>query len=160
MSDNNNDYDGIKYRQEAGMPVIFKLLLAVLVIWGVCFMGYYLFSGWSSQGEFAQKQKAKKELLAKQQPAAPAALKEGGKPEETAAAGKKVYDDRCASCHGPQGKGGIGPDLTRATFTFGKGKPEMLQSIAEGRPGGMPGFKSDLSHEQIEGVISYILSLK
>ncbi|MEI6305341.1 MAG: c-type cytochrome [Deltaproteobacteria bacterium] len=160
MSDDNKDYDGIKYRAETSSPMIFKLLLAVLVIWGVCFMGYYLFSGWSSEGEFSQKKKAKQEQVAANKPAAPAAGKEGSHPEEAAAAGKKTYADRCASCHGADGKGGIGPDLTREKFNFGKGKPDLLKSIAEGRPGGMPGFKSDLSHDQIEGVIAHILSLK
>jgi cytochrome c oxidase cbb3-type subunit 3 len=159
MSDDNKEYDGIKYRVETGAPMIFKLLLSALVIWGVCFMGYYLFSGWSSKGEFKQKQKAKNEQLAKLPPPS-ATGKEAIKHDETAVAGKKNYADRCASCHGADGKGGIGSDLTREKYTFGKSYPDLLQSIALGRPGGMPGFKSDLSHDQIEGVIAYILSLK
>ena len=46
-----HDYDGIKYRDEKGSPRIFTILFTVLVIWGVAFMGHYLFSGWSSQTE-------------------------------------------------------------------------------------------------------------
>ena len=154
MSDENKDYDGIRYREETRSPAVFRILLAVLVIWGVCFMAYYLFSGWSSEAEFAQKK------LAKQENAALAALshKEGPK-ENYLVSGKKEFAERCAACHGADAKGGIGPDLTRKEYKFGKTEKDIATSITEGRPGGMPGFKNDLSHEKLEGLVKYLLSL-
>ncbi len=160
MSDENKDYDGIHYRVETKSPLIFRLLLTVLVIWGVSYMGYYLFSGWSSEAEFAQNKKAKQERLAAAPPAAaPAAGDKGANKEDSAALGKKEFAERCAACHGADGKGGIGPDLTRKEFKFGKSAAEITTSITDGRPGGMPSFKSDLSHEKIEGLVKHILSL-
>ncbi len=161
MSDENKDYDGIRYRVETKSPLIFRLLLSVLVIWGVSFMGYYLFSGWSSEGEFAQKKKAKQERLAATPPAASASAAgdKGATKEDSLAMGKKEFAERCAACHGADGKGGIGPDLTRKEFKFGKSAPEITTSITDGRPGGMPSFKSELSHEKIEGLVKHILSL-
>ena len=162
MSDDNNDYDGIRYRAETKSPAVFRILLTVLIIWGVSYMGYYLFSGWSSEAEFAQSKKAKQDKLAAAAPAekkeAAAGAKEGNK-EDSLAVGKKEFAERCAACHGADAKGGIGPDLTRKDFKFGKTAQGITASITEGRPGGMPSFKSDLSHEKVEGLVKYILSL-
>lgn len=160
MSDENKDFDGIKYRVETSSPAVFRILFTVLVLWGVCYMGYYLFSGWSSEAEFARSKQAKQAGLAAGQPAegkAPAAATAGK--EDTAAIGKKEYAERCAACHGADAKGGIGPDLTRKEFSFGRNAAAIAASITNGRPGGMPSFKSDLSHEKVEALVKYILSL-
>lgn len=113
MSDEHNDFDGIRYRTETSSPLVFRVLLGVLVVWAVGFMGYYLFSGWSSEAEFAMKQTAKQSRLAAVQPkdGAPAAAS-GQKQNqvELAALGKKEFGERCAACHGAEGKGGS--DLT------------------------------------------------
>jgi cytochrome c oxidase cbb3-type subunit III len=161
MADDNKDYDGITYRVETKSPGIFRGLMGILVLWAVCFMAYYLFGGWSSQKEFAQKQQAKQEALAKQPQGVPAAgAHKEGKKEDYVAIGKKEFAERCAACHGANAKGGIGPDLTRATFTFGKSEAALAETITKGRPGGMPAFGNDLSHEKVEGLVQYILSLK
>ena len=162
MADDNKEFDGIRYRIETKSPTVFRVLLSVLVIWGVCFMAYYLFGGWSSEGEFARKKLARQGQLANQsnEGGAPATapLKEG-KRGDYRALGKKEFAERCASCHGTDARGGIGPDLTRKEFKFGKTDTSVTESITEGRPGGMPAFKNDLSREKIEGLTQYILSL-
>jgi cytochrome c oxidase cbb3-type subunit 3 len=163
MSDEHKDFDGIKYRVETKSPAVFRILLTALVIWGVCFMGYYLFSGWSSEAEFYQKKLAKQDKLASSQPTEgktpTAVVHQEGKREEYIALGKKEFSERCATCHGPDAKGGIGPDLTRKEFKFGKTEQAITTSITEGRAGGMPTFKNDLPHEKVEGLVMYILSL-
>jgi cytochrome c oxidase cbb3-type subunit 3 len=161
-----NDYDGIKYRKEKGAPLIFKLLFGGLLIWGICFMGYYLFSGWSSSKEFAEKQKLEAaksaEFEQKEKVAAPGkkADQKGDDPAAYIAAGKKIFAERCVACHGPDAKGGIGPDLTRADYKFGKTEAAIIESVSNGRPAGMPGFGKELNHEQLEGLVQYLLSLK
>jgi cytochrome c oxidase cbb3-type subunit 3 len=82
-----------------------------------------------------------------------------GKPEEYIAMGKAEFAARCASCHGADAKGGIGPDLTRREFTYGKDEKALVETIVGGRPGGMPAFGEQLSPAQIEGVVRFILSL-
>ena len=162
MSDENKDFDGIKYRVETKSPAVFRILFTVLVLWGICFMGYYLFSGWSSEAEFAQKKLEKQAKLASSQPAegktSSASADAGGKKEDSIAVGKKEFVERCAACHGVDAKGGIGPDLTRKEFKYGKTATTIVTSITDGRPGGMPSFKNDLSHEKVEGLVKYILS--
>ena len=163
MSDDNKEYDGIRYRAERKSPLVFRILYAVLVIWGVSFMGHYLFSGWSSQAEYAGIKKAKEVRLAAEK------LKGGEsgtvstnkeiKTADLVGAGKKEFAERCASCHGTDAKGGIGPDLTRRRFKYGKSAADVTSSVLEGRPGGMPSFKNDLSRDKVEGLVQYVLSL-
>ncbi len=161
-----HDYDGITYRKEKGAPLIFKLLFGGLLLWALCFMGYYLFSGWSSQKEFAEKQKLESANSAafEQKEQAAASARQGdakkGDPAAYLASGKKLFSERCVACHGADAKGGIGPDLTKAEYKFGRNEASILESISNGRPGGMPGFGKELGHEQLEGVVTYLLSLK
>ena len=162
MSDDNKDYDGIKYRVETKSPLVFRLLFATLIVWGVAFMGYYLFGGWSSRAEYEGLKKAKELKVAAQKPKVDEGTPlNGGKGSKTAdlAAAKKDFAERCASCHGADAKGGIGPDLTRKQFKYGRSPADLTQTVVEGRPGGMPSFKNDLSHDKIEGLVQYVLSL-
>ena len=154
----DQSYDGIKYREEKKAPAVFRILFWGLVFWGVSFIGYFLFSGWSSQGEFEQKKKAREEQVAKGTPAAGAHRE--GKKEEYLAVGRSEFSVRCASCHGPDGKGVIGPDLTRKEYKYGKSRQAITESISNGRPGGMPAFGKEISHEKVEGLVEYLLSLK
>ncbi len=165
MSDEQKDYDGIQYKADDRMPAIFKLLLAVLLIWGVCFMGYYLFSGWSSEAEFAEKKAAQEKLIAERQQAQQQKQADGsaGGPAAkiTAVDAEKLYNDSCLACHGAQGSGGIGPALGAAQpFKYGRTEAELTSSIADGRPNGMPGYKNDLGPDKIKALVDYILSLK
>jgi cytochrome c oxidase cbb3-type subunit 3 len=160
-----HDYDGIKYREEKSSPLIFRLLFGGLALWAVCFMGYYLFSGWSSSKEFAEKQKLAAARSAEFEQKEKTAPHKSDQPtsDNVAAyivAGKKVFTERCVACHGADAKGGIGPDLTKAQYKFGKTEAAILETLANGRPAGMPGFGKELDHEQLEGVIKYLLSLK
>jgi cytochrome c oxidase cbb3-type subunit III len=163
MSDHNKEYDGIRYNFQDRPPLVFKLLFGGLVIWGLCFMGYYLFSGWSSHEEYAEIKKAKEARLAavkaKEGEARPVPTHEEDRTTRLVAEGKKEFSARCAACHGADGKGGIGPDLTSKSYKHGRTAPEVTKSIVEGLPGGMPSFKNELSQEKLEGVVQYVLSL-
>jgi cytochrome c oxidase cbb3-type subunit 3 len=162
MAEDKN-YDGIVYEKDTKVPAVFQILFYGLIIWGGIFMGYYLFGGWSSVGEFDARKKAKEESVSKGAGApgvAPAGfVHKEGKKEDYIAMGKKEYAARCAVCHGADGKGGIGPDLTRKEYKYGRTEPAVTETIAKGRPGGMPGFEKELSHEQVEGLVQYVLSL-
>ena len=159
-----HDYDGIRYRDEKSSPRIFRVLFTVLVMWAVLFMGYYLFSGWSSQSETdaARKVLAEKKQAAHKAVEATAGLHQGSgdKIETYIAAGKLQYAKHCVACHGENAKGIVGPDLTASTYKYGKTRQDITKTISEGRPGGMPSFSSQIDPEQIEGLVEYLLSLK
>jgi len=163
MSDENKEYDGIRYRAEKNAPLIFRILFYGLIIWAVPFMGYYLFSGWSSHAEYAEIKQAKEARLAaqtqKESETTARPTHEEIRSTNLLDEGKKEYAARCAACHGEKGEGGIGPALTSKEYKYGRTAPEVTASIVEGRPGGMPGFKNDLSGEKVQGLVQYVLSL-
>jgi len=78
----------------------------------------------------------------------------------------RIYAESCSVCHGDDGKGAkwgqeslsakprdFTTALSRAELT----RDRMIVSVSYGRPGTpMPGFSSQLSREQIEGVVDYV----
>ncbi len=158
-----HDFDGITENRAQKPPAYFAVLFYGLILWGVIFMAYYLLSGWSSEGQFQERMTAHQEQLAAQRPPQPAAAPAVAAPEqaeEPAVEGGPLYAENCAMCHGAEGKGGIGPDLTASSYKYGRDEAEVVHSISAGRPGGMPGFGNRFSDAEIRGLVRYVLSLK
>jgi cytochrome c oxidase cbb3-type subunit 3 len=65
----------------------------------------------------------------------------------------------CAGCHGARGGGGIGPPLRDKVWIYGSDPASIYQSIAQGRPNGMPAFGAKIPDEQIWSLEMYIRSL-
>ncbi|MBI5484238.1 MAG: c-type cytochrome [Deltaproteobacteria bacterium] len=159
-----HDYDGIKYREEKSSPGVFRILFTVLAVWGVCYMGYYLFSGWSSQSEADAARKVRDDRKQAAHKAVEAtavgASGSGHKVEAYVVAGKQLFGSFCAPCHGESAKGGVGPDLTVSKYKYGKTRLDITKTISEGRPGGMPSFSSQINKEQVESLVEFVLTLK
>jgi mono/diheme cytochrome c family protein len=69
--------------------------------------------------------------------------------------GADVYAASCASCHGPDGGGGVGPALGGgAVVDSYPDEADQVAVITDGR-GGMPAFGDALSAEEIQAVTSY-----
>lgn len=81
--------------------------------------------------------------------------------EATQTKGKAEYARTCASCHGPDGAGLIGPNLTDKYWLHGS-KPEQIRAvIAKGATEkGMPGWEQILGAERVTALSAYVLSLK
>jgi len=148
-------------------PAYFSILFYGLILWAAAFMAYFLFSGWSSEKEFGENMAAfQKEHTAV---AAPEPAGGAGKEPIAAAAvagvetdkarGKELFATNCAVCHGPEGKGKIGPDLTARDFKYGRTIEAITESITRGRPGGMPNFGNQLSSGEIASLAGFVESL-
>jgi mono/diheme cytochrome c family protein len=70
---------------------------------------------------------------------------------------KKLYDVKCALCHGYDGAQQFAgaKDLSRSTLP----KNEVVSRIAEGR-GTMPPHKDVLSEEQMDALADFVLTLR
>lgn len=78
--------------------------------------------------------------------------------------GKKIFTQRCAACHGADGKGNAKmaqqlkvkiPDLAAST---GRPDAELLKLLAEGKKP-MPAFGKTLSKEELQAVLAYAKQL-
>lgn len=70
-----------------------------------------------------------------------------------------LFANRCASCHGAAGQGGVGPGLSagRVATKF----PDIEQQVALVRDGkgGMPTFGRRISEDEIRAVVRYTRTL-
>jgi cytochrome c oxidase cbb3-type subunit III len=83
-----------------------------------------------------------------------------GKPDAVEAGHDLFGKMNCAGCHAYDLTGGMGPDLTDASWLYG-GKPgEIFHTISEGTPRGMPAWKDKMTPDQIWQVVSYIQNKK
>lgn len=80
-----------------------------------------------------------------------------GRPEAVKE-GDKLFDEKCSECH-MDGTGGAGPNLTDDTWIYGGTDADVFETIAYGRKGGMPSWKSELGADNIWKIIAYIRSI-
>ncbi|MDX1440569.1 MAG: cbb3-type cytochrome c oxidase N-terminal domain-containing protein [Rubricoccaceae bacterium] len=91
----------------------------------------------------------------------PGALREYAADPLMTVAGSETYTTLCAACHGDQGQGLIGPNLTDEFWINGGSPEDIFLNIAEGVPAnGMPAWNTSLSDEEIAQVMSYVISLE
>jgi len=141
------------------VPRGFLLLLFGLIAFGIYYIAAYTpeLSGWSQYKVF------EKEAAADRAKAAAAAAKMTENPYEhdpkAVEEGKALYAGKCADCHGKDVKGGDGPPLT-GHLNYGEQDGPKYESIAKGRPGGMPGFETELGRERIWKVLAYVDSVR
>jgi cytochrome c oxidase cbb3-type subunit 3 len=79
-----------------------------------------------------------------------------------AAAGKKIFAENCASCHGEGGKGNqeLGaPNLTDQIWLYGSDEATLIETITGGRAGVMPAWNGRLDPVAIKALAVYVHSL-
>ncbi len=82
-------------------------------------------------------------------------------PKADLAAGRKVFADTCAVCHGEDGKGKreLGtPNLTDAIWLYGPDKAAIVDGIWNGRGGMMPAWAGRLDDVTIKALAVYVHS--
>ena len=75
--------------------------------------------------------------------------------------GKKVYDSKCATCHGEDAKGDTKagkmmktPDLTTEAWKQGTSVAEVVKTLQEGL-GKMPKYEGKISEEDLKAAAEY-----
>lgn len=77
-------------------------------------------------------------------------------PEEM---GQALYTNNCASCHGVDGRGGLGPNLHDNAFIQSLSDEDLTHFILAGRRGtAMNGFEGILTEEELSNVVSLLRS--
>jgi cytochrome c oxidase cbb3-type subunit 3 len=164
MSENNvkHVFDGIE-ELDNPPPTWFNLLFMGTIVWGI---GYLILMpgigpgmlGWTQDKRYEAEVAAAKEKFAQ---AAPATIDLAAAMNDPAiiADGKKIYATTCAACHGPEGQGAIGPNLTDAEWLYGGTAEEIVKTVTNGAPKGMPAWESQLGAANITKVSAFVHSL-
>lgn len=86
----------------------------------------------------------------------------GRKYEENAydqSEGKRLFSAyNCSGCHS-RGGGGMGPPLMDQKWIYGGKIENIVQTIREGRPNGMPSFRGKVPDDQIWQIAAYVRSM-
>jgi cytochrome c oxidase cbb3-type subunit 3 len=73
--------------------------------------------------------------------------------------GKRLFQwFNCSGCHG-NGGGGSGPALMDDKWIYGSGIDNIVATIREGRPNGMPSFRGRIPDDEIWQIAAYVRSL-
>ncbi|MBP2312158.1 c-type cytochrome [Azospirillum soli] len=74
--------------------------------------------------------------------------------------GKRLFEwFNCSGCHA-HGGGDIGPPLMDDTWIYGGELENIAATIVEGRPNGMPSFRSKIPDQQVWQLAAYVRSMQ
>jgi cytochrome c oxidase cbb3-type subunit 3 len=75
------------------------------------------------------------------------------------AQGKTLFTQmNCVGCHS-HGGGGMGPALIDDRWIYGGSIENIVATIREGRPNGMPSFRGKITDDQIWQIAAYVVSM-
>jgi len=162
----HHDFDGIR-ELDNRLPPWWVNLFILSIIWAVAYMFYY---HWGGDGPSSiEEYNIEMEQARKQQAVALAGmanavdesnvtvLTESGALSE----GQLIFKNVCAACHGQNGEGTIGPNMTDEYWIHGGGIKNIFKVIKYGVPEkGMISWQSQLTPSDMQKVASYILTLE
>ncbi len=160
----DHEYDGIR-EQDNPLPRWWLATFYITIVFGAFYYAYYEIGTGPTVAQELQREQALEEIarLSTPRSALPSdedvmsATRDGA----LMASGKTVFAGRCASCHGLEGGGGIGPNLTDHFWIHG-GKPgQIAVTVARGvLDKGMPAWEALLKPEETLAVTAFVVSLK
>ncbi len=75
--------------------------------------------------------------------------------------GKQIYAVNCIPCHGGNGEGIVGPNLTDEYWIHGGGVKNIFKTVKYGVPvKGMISWQTQLNPKKMQAVVSYVMSLQ
>lgn len=162
----NHDYDGIVELDNPSPPwwnwfFILSVVYAVVYLWVLHVSKSVPMQIERLEIAYEKAEVAKKAYIEKMG----AALDENSvvylDSEADLSAGKQIFADVCAACHGPQGQGGVGANLIDDYWLHGGSIKDIFSLIKYGAlEKGMPSWQDQYSPLQIAQVTSYIVSIR
>ena len=159
-----HEYDGI-VELDNPIPVWFNVLFYGTVIFGIGYMMVYHVFGWGlNQDQEYEREMAQAEIARQEYLAQAANLIDENSVEidlSMAPNGKSIYIANCAVCHGNEGEGTIGPNLTDRYWLHGGEIKDIFRTVKYGVPDkGMVPWEQTLTPGQIAEVSNYIITLR
>ncbi len=158
-------YDDIR-ELDNRIPPWFNYLFALTVLFGVIYMIDYHVAGTSqSSAEEYAEEMAAANLQRKIMMASGGTINENAltmlTDAEALSEGAENFNKFCVSCHGPQGGGLVGPNLTDEYWIHGGSIKNVYMTVKNGVPSkGMISWELVFSQKQILNLSSFVLSLQ
>lgn len=163
-----HDVDGIK-EYDNPMPGWLMAIWWGSLIFSAGYLIFYALSFGEGTMEAEYRAQTQNDLIAVQAhfdanplvPPSPADLLAGAKNQAVVDAGAVRFVRSCASCHGDQAQGLIGPNLTDDRWLHGGSVEQVFQTIAKGWPSkGMPPWGRTLPPDELAALVSYVRSVQ
>ncbi len=156
-----HDFDGIQ-ELDHDTPWWFHLLFFGTVFWSIAYLlHYHAGPGLMGDARWKAEDAAVQELRVKNAtgPLSEEQLRGLLTSTERIAKGREVYIQAgCATCHGGDGTGTVGPNLFDKHWLYGNTMTELQDVVAKGRAAGkMPAHDGKLSQDQITNVTIWII---
>lgn len=164
--DMGHDYDGIR-ELDNKLPFWWQAIFYLTIIFSFGYWAYYhVLDIGPDQWQRYEAELARAEADAASRSAGKAELSDElllaySQDSAKVGAGQADYTTFCVPCHGANGEGGIGPNLTDPYWIHGAKPMEIHKIVSEGvATAGMPAWKSVLGDTRVEQVVAYVLTLK
>lgn len=161
----DHEYDGIR-EFDNPTPGWWHAILVLTIIFSIFYYTYWEFSPLASTPVSRLQARELVEIrkqfaeIGDLKPDAPTMSKMMAEPKWMAF-GESVFKGNCVSCHGAQGQGIIGPNLTDDSWKNVKVMADIPRVVAEGAANGaMPSWKGRLHPNEIVLVASYVATLR
>lgn len=160
----DHEFDGIS-ELDNPIPVWFNVIFYSSIIFGIFYLLIYQVFHLAPNQDQEYAIEMEKAEIAKQEYLAQAAnqVDENSVVFNAALAGsgKTIFMANCVACHGANGEGGIGPNLTDDYWIHGGDIKDIFKTVKYGVPEkGMVPWEQTLTPGQIAEVSSYVLTLK
>lgn len=165
----DHDYDGIK-ELDNSLPPWWKWMFYICIVWALFYLvNYHIVPIWNSgelqTAEYNAEIEEGKRQLAEYKKKAADFVDENTvtMPQDKAviAKGKAKFDEVCAACHGAQGQGDVGPNLTDDYWLHGGDIKDIFKTIKYGVPEkGMISWQDQLKASEMQALAGYILTLR
>lgn len=158
----DHDYDGIR-ELDNNLPPWWVYMFYATIAFGVFYIWFYHFGGSGElqdkeyEMEIAQAETQMKLAASRVDENSVTLVKDAARIKK----GEELYITNCAACHGKQGEGKVGPNLTDEFWIHGGDIKSIFKTVKYGIPEkGMISWQAQLGPSQIQDVSSYIKTLK
>lgn len=149
--------DGIE-EEDNPVPLWFNVGFYGLIVVGIVYSAYYILSGWSQAGQYRAEVERAEARYAAVRAELPSENPFHGD-ASAIAEGKETFATICAACHLADGTGLVGPSLVDGEWKYGGSDADLYESVADGRPLGMPPWGAQLGSEKIWKVLAFMETL-
>ncbi len=163
----DHEYDGIR-EYDNPIPGWWMWIWIGSCVFSVFYFGYYhLGSGVSVAEAYAMEMEVVNAAKAAEAKEAAKTLNEGmlealTKDADAVAFGKSKYDVLCVACHGKQGEGLIGPNLTDDYFINGDGSLMAMHNVVTNGviEKGMVAWGATMPPDELNKVVAYLGTMR